>query len=108
REVRNHVDENVAKVLKKDKKLLDENAVFAAYYGHNKFVFVRQKDKKDIVDTSIKRIGYISISEDEASTKPDKKSMSYIPIHKSIEVKVTTKIDDLLKEIDEELEKMIV
>ncbi|NOR57947.1 MAG: response regulator, partial [Sulfurimonas sp.] len=33
REVRNHVDENVAKVLKKEKDSLDLNGVFAAYYG---------------------------------------------------------------------------
>ena len=108
REVRNHVDENVAKVLKKEKDSLDSNGVFAAYYGHNKFVFVREKDKKDIVDTAIRRIGYISIDEDDENIKRDKSSIFYMPIQKSIEVKVTSEIDNLLKEIEEKLENMIV
>lgn len=108
KDVRNHVDENVAKVLKKEKTLLEKNAVFVAYYGHNKFVFVREKDKKNIVDTAIRKIGYISITDSEISTKLDKTSILYIPTHTSIEVKVTTEIGALLKEIDKKFQKMIV
>ncbi|WP_372999130.1 response regulator [Sulfurimonas sp.] len=108
REVRNHVDENVGGILKKEKETLDENGVFAAYYGHNKFVFVREKDKKDIVDAAIRKIGYISIADDKENIKRDKSSIFYMPIQNSIEVKVTAKIDDLLKEIEAKLENMIV
>ncbi|WP_294967012.1 hypothetical protein [Sulfurimonas sp.] len=107
-EVRNKVDINIAKVLKKEKILLDENGVFVAYYGHNKFVFVRDKDKKDIVDAAIRKIGYISIAEDEENLKLDKSSMLYVPIQNSIEVKVTSEIDELLKEIEDKFRNMIV
>jgi two-component system cell cycle response regulator len=107
-EVRNKVDMNIAKVLKTEKSSLDENGVFVAYYGHNKFVFVRDKDKKDIVDTAIRKIGYISIAEDEENLKLDKSSMLYIPIQNSIEVKETSEIDDLLKEIEDKFRNMIV
>jgi GGDEF domain-containing protein len=108
REVRNHVDENIAKVLKNEKNVFDENGVFAAYYGHNKFVFIRGKDKKDIVESAIRKIGYISIAQDDSNTKLEKSSMFYIPIQTSIDAGFNSKIDELLKEIDKKFENMVV
>ncbi|WP_373034565.1 response regulator [Sulfurimonas sp.] len=108
KDIRKHIDENVAKVLKKEKKELDEHSVFVSYYGHNRYVFVREHNLKDIVDYVINKISYISTVEDYNDTRLDRSNILYQPMHLCIDANIYSTIDNLLKEIEEKFDDMLL
>lgn len=108
KDIRRHLDDNIANVLKKNKKELDKHGVFVAFYGHNKYVFVREHALKDIVDSAITKISYISTEEDYKENKLDKSDILYQPISISIDATLDSTIDDLLKEIEVKFDNMVL
>ena len=98
RDIRNTVDENVAHLFKTNKKGLDEHGVFVAYYGHNKFLMIRDEKMHGLVERVVNQISLITTVEED--TKLDKPNILYKPVHLYIEVKGGKKIDDVMKNVD--------
>ncbi|MEA2100472.1 MAG: response regulator [Campylobacterota bacterium] len=108
KEIRNSVDENVAMVLNNDKKTLDENGVFIAYYGHNKFVLIRDEKKQELVNKIINKISLLTAIENKKNHKLEKTNIFYKPIHLSIKIDENKIIDDILKIIDEKFQEILL
>ena len=105
--IRGIVDENVAQVLKREKKLLDENGVFVSYYGHNKFLLVRDEQAQSISDRIMNKIGFISAIQEREDSE-DKTNIHYKPIRISIDVQLNANIYDVIKIVDENFEKILL
>ncbi|ADN09113.1 response regulator [Sulfurimonas autotrophica] len=106
RDIRNTIDKNVAHVFKTNKKELDEHNIFVAYYGHNKFVMVRDEKMHGLVEKVVNKISLISVAKEDV--KSDKINILYKPAHLSIEVKGGENIDDVMKKVNESFEKILL
>lgn len=102
----NLVDENIAELIKRDKKTLNENGVFAAYNGHNKFLLVRDKHAEGVVKTIVNKISLIAAVKEDGIF--EKTNILYKPIHVPIEVQPYEKIDDVLKKIEKSFEEILL
>ena len=106
RDIRNSVDENVAKIFKDEKKVLGKHGVFVAYYGHNKFIMIRDEKMKGLVEKIVNRISLITAIKEEHVN--DKTNILYKPAHLSIEIQPNEIIDNVIKRVDENFEKILL
>ncbi|MCD6174056.1 MAG: response regulator [Sulfurimonas sp.] len=106
RDIRNSIDENVAEVFKTQKKELDEHAIFVAYYGHNKFIMIRNEKVHRLIEKIINRISLKTAVEENKIS--EKSNILYKPVHLSIEVKAGANIDDVIKMVDEKFKQIIL
>jgi len=108
RHIRNNVDINVANVFNAEKKRLVKYGIFAAYYGHNKFLLVRDEQMHKLAETVVNKISYISAIGDKLDVKPEMYKIHYKPITISILVQSNDNIDDIMKKIDDNFDKIFL
>lgn len=106
RDIRSSVDKKIAQLFKREKKILNSNGVFVAFYGHNKFILIRDIRMHGLVKRMVNEIALMTAVKENGMLA--KSNILYKPMHLSIEVQLDQNIDDVIKRVDKNFEEMLL